>query len=296
MDTQNLKAFIAVAQSRSFSAAATKLFLTQPAVSKRINLLEQQLDTRLFDRIGRQVTLTEAGRTLLPKANSILQDITEAMQEISDLQGQVRGKLKLVTSHHIGLHRLPDILRTYAMSYPEVEIDIQFKDSEDAYHSVLSGEFDLGLVTRVTDTDCRICSETVWHDKLIFVAAQNHPLSQQSSVTLLDISKYPALLPEKKFLTSRIVEELFQQHKLAVRTLLSTNYLETIKALISVGYAWGVLPEIMLKDDVLVRLPVKNINLFRHLDCIYHKERTLSNPATAFLHSLLAKVNGNQQS
>ncbi len=296
MDTQNLKAFIAVAQSRSFSAAATKLFLTQPAVSKRINLLEQQLDTRLFDRIGRQVTLTEAGRTLLPKANSILQDITEAMQEISDLQGQVRGKLKLVTSHHIGLHRLPDILRTYAMNHPEVEIDIQFKDSEDAYHSVLSGEFDLGLVTRVTDTDCRICSETVWHDKLIFVAAQNHPLSQQSSVTLLDISKYPALLPEKKFLTSRIVEELFQQHKLAVRTLLSTNYLETIKALISVGYAWGVLPEIMLKDDVLVRLPVKNINLFRHLDCIYHKERTLSNPATAFLHSLLAKVNGNQQS
>ncbi len=296
MDTQNLKAFIAVAQLRSFSAAATKLFLTQPAVSKRINLLEQQLDTRLFDRIGRQVTLTEAGRTLLPKANSILQDITEAMQEISDLQGQVRGKLKLVTSHHIGLHRLPDILRTYAMNHPEVEIDIQFKDSEDAYHSVLSGEFDLGLVTRVTDTDCRICSETVWHDKLIFVAAQNHPLSQQSSVTLLDISKYPALLPEKKFLTSRIVEELFQQHKLAVRTLLSTNYLETIKALISVGYAWGVLPEIMLKDDVLVRLPVKNINLFRHLDCIYHKERTLSNPATAFLHSLLAKVNGNQQS
>lgn len=296
MDTQNLKAFIAVAKLRSFSAAATKLFLTQPAVSKRINLLEQQLDTRLFDRIGRQVTLTEAGRTLLPKANSILQDITEAMQEISDLQGQVRGKLKLVTSHHIGLHRLPDILRTYAMNHPEVEIDIQFKDSEDAYHSVLSGEFDLGLVTRVTDTDCRICSETVWHDKLIFVAAQNHPLSQQSSVTLLDISKYPALLPEKKFLTSRIVEELFQQHKLAVRTLLSTNYLETIKALISVGYAWGVLPEIMLKDDVLVRLPVKNINLFRHLDCIYHKERTLSNPATAFLHSLLAKVNGNQQS
>jgi len=296
MDTQNLKAFIAVAQLRSFSAAATKLFLTQPAVSKRINLLEQQLDARLFDRIGRQVTLTEAGRTLLPKANSILQDITEAMQEISDLQGQVRGKLKLVTSHHIGLHRLPDILRTYAMNHPEVEIDIQFKDSEDAYHSVLSGEFDLGLVTRVTDTDCRICSETVWHDKLIFVAAQNHPLSQQSSVTLLDISKYPALLPEKKFLTSRIVEELFQQHKLAVRTLLSTNYLETIKALISVGYAWGVLPEIMLKDDVLVRLPVKNINLFRHLDCIYHKERTLSNPATAFLHSLLAKVNGNQQS
>jgi len=288
VDTQNLKAFIAVAQSHSFSAAADQLFLTQPAVSKRISLLEQQLDSRLFDRIGRQVTLTEAGQTLLPRAESIMRSIGEAKQEISDLQGQVRGRLKMVTSHHIGLHRLPNILRTYAKEYPNVEIDIQFKDSEEAYNRVLTGEYDLGVVTRAPNADPRIHSETIWHDTLVFVAAASHALSQKNPVTLMEISKYPALLPEKKFLTTRIIEDLFQQHKLEVRTLLSTNYLETIKALISAGYAWGVLPEIMLKDNSLVRLPVKGITLSRDLDCIYHKERTLSNPVKAFLENLLA--------
>jgi DNA-binding transcriptional LysR family regulator len=293
MDTQNLKAFVAVAHTRSFSAAADELYLTQPAVSKRINLLEQQLDTRLFDRIGRQVSLTEAGRALLPRANSILQGIADAKQEISDLQGKVRGKFKIVTSHHIGLHRLPSILRTYATEFPNVELDIQFKDSEDAYNRVLTGEFDLGVVTRAPSADPRICSDTIWQDKLVFVAAQNHPLSQINLLTLKEVSKYPALLPEKKFLTTRIVEDLFQKHNLEVRTILSTNYLETIRALISVGYAWGVLPEIMLTDNSLNKLPVKNIDLFRHLDCIYHKERTLSNPAKAFMKILLAK--GNKQ-
>jgi len=291
MDTQNLKAFIAVAHTQSFSAAAVELYLTQPAISKRINLLEQQLGSRLFDRIGRQVSLTEAGRTLLPKANSILREISEAKQEISDLQGKVQGKFKLVTSHHIGLHRLPRILRTYATAFPNVELDIQFKDSEEAYNRVLSGEFDLGVVTRAPSADPRIYSETIWQDRLVLVAAQNHPLSQLKLVTLKEISKYPALLPGKKFLTTRIVEELFHKNKLEVRTLLSTNYLETIKALISVGYAWGVLPEIMLADNSLIKLPVKNSDLFRHLDCIYHKERTLSNPAKAFLKSLTANSN-----
>jgi len=101
-------------------------------------------------------------------------------------------------------------------------------------------------------------------------------LSQLNLVTLKEIrkeiKKYSTLLPGKKFLTTRIVEELFHKHKLEVSTLLSTNYLETIKALISGGYAWGVLPEIMLTDNSLIKLAVKNRNLFRHLDCIYHKE------------------------
>lgn len=288
MDTQNLKAFIAVAQTQSFSAAAQKLFLTQPAVSKRINLLEKELDSRLFDRLGRRVSLTEAGHTLLPRAETIIRSLVEAKQEISDLQGQVKGRLRMVTSHHIGLHRLPNILRAYTKEYPNVEIDIQFKDSDAAYNCVLTGEFDLGVVTRASNTDIRIHSEAIWHDKLVFVAAESHALAKKNPISLLEISKYPALLPEKKFLTTRIVEELFQRHSLEVRTLLSTNYLETIKALISVGYAWGVLPEIMLKDDSLVRLPLKDVELSRDLDCIYHKERSLSNPVKAFLKSLFA--------
>jgi len=136
VDTANLSAFLAVADSGSFSRAAEQLHITQPAVSKRIALLEQQLDARLFDRIGRHVTLTEAGRALKPRAELVLQTLTDTRRALGKLSGQVRGRLSMATSHHIGLHRLPPVLRRFTKAYPGVALDIDFLDSEVAYDQV----------------------------------------------------------------------------------------------------------------------------------------------------------------
>lgn len=286
MDTQNLAAFVAVARTGSFSHAGEALHLTQPAVSKRISLLEQQLETRLFDRIGRQVSLTEGGRALLPRALEILDSIERSRQAIKDLGEEVQGKLHLVTSHHVGLHRLPDILREYCRRYPKVNLDIQFMDSHQARSNILSGVFDLGIVTQSNENDAQVHSEQVWQDSMVFVAAPSHPLSAKKIVSLKDLSAYPALLPESHFYTTQIVESLFRQNDLPLQVLMSTNYLETIKALISVGYAWGVLPEIMLKDKSVMILPVQGLQLSRQLDCIYHRDRSLSHPARSFVELL----------
>jgi len=288
VDTQNLKAFLAVAESGSFSKAANDLHLTQPAVSKRISLLEQQLDTLLFDRVGRQVSLTASGRTLEPLARNVLFAMRDAEQRIRDLGTSVSGQLRLVTSHHIGLHRLPVILRRFAGRYPQVQLDIQFKDSEEAGQSVLAGEFDLGIVTRSTVADDRIEAECIWRDRLVFVAAADHPLNRKDSISLVEISQHPALLPDRKFLTTRIVENLFRDKGLELNIIMSTNYLETIKALIGVGYGWGVLPEIMVSGDNVVRLPLERVKLSRNLDCIRHRERSLSRPAECFVAELRA--------
>jgi len=107
MDMANLSAFIAIAETGSFSGAGERLHLTQPAISKRIAGLEQQLDVRLFDRLGREVTLTEAGRALLPRAYQILNVLDDTRRALTNLTGEVSGRLTLATSHHIGLHRLP---------------------------------------------------------------------------------------------------------------------------------------------------------------------------------------------
>lgn len=293
MDTQNLRAFVEVAISRSFSHAADKLHITQPAISKRIHMLEQQLDTQLFDRIGRQVSLTEAGRTLLPHAEGILAAMTTARQAIADLSGEVRGQLKLITSHHIGLHRLPRILREYTEQYPLVELDIRFMDSGEAYMAVLKGDCDLGIITEVAQHDDALETRTVWTDTMLFVAAPQHPLSRLETVTLADISPYQALLPERRFFTTQLVEDLFTRNGLSIRLNLATNYLETIKALISAGYAWSVLPRSMLQDNALNVLSVESpdgsgpLTITRNLDCIHHRQRLMSNAAKAFLALLL---------
>lgn len=297
MDTQNLKAFVAVAENSSFSIAATKLHITQPAISKRIHLLEDQLGTLLFDRIGRQVSLTEAGNTLLPHAQQILDSIDLARQVVADLSGEVRGQLKLVTSHHIGLHRLPQILREYTKLYPLVELDIRFMDSAEAFFAVQRGDFDLGIVTEVDGADTQVCSKTIWVDHMHFVTARQHPLALLEKVTLEYISQYTALLPEKRFFTTQLVETMFMREKLDLKMNLSTNFLETIKALITAGYAWSVLPDSMLNDDSLAVLKVSGehgpdtLSLSRNLDCIYHAQRQMSNASTAFFNLLCSQIN-----
>jgi len=292
MDTQNLKAFVEVAAARSFSAAAARLHVTQPAISKRVHLLEQQLGTLLFDRIGRQVSLTEAGHTLLPHAEAILARMASARQALADLDTVTKGPLKIITSHHIGLHRLPQVLREFSECFPLVEIDIGFMDSEEAYAEVLKGHCDLGIITEVREQHDTVCTRTIWKDRLEFVAAPQHPLSQRESVTLEDLAQYPALLPERRFHTTQLVEELFARHDLRLNIKLATNYLETIKALITAGYAWGVLPRSMLEDRTLAVLSVlrsdseQPLSLTRNLDCIHHRQRQMSKAARAFFDLL----------
>ncbi len=292
MDIQNLKAFVEVAAARSFSVAANRLHVTQPAISKRVHLLEQQLGTLLFDRIGRQVSLTEAGRTLLPHADAVLARIDSARQALADLDADTKGPLKIITSHHIGLHRLPRVLREFSERFPLVELDIGFMDSEEAYAEVLKGHCDLGIITQVREQHDTVCTRTLWKDRLEFVAAPQHPLSQRERVNLEDLAQYPALLPERRFYTTQLVEELFAGHALRLNIKLATNYLETIKALITAGYAWGVLPRSMLEDRTLALLDVRHteteqpLTLTRNLDCIYHRQRQMSKAARAFFELL----------
>src|SRR3954467_12885619 len=105
MDTQALAAFIEVADSRSFSRAGEKLHLSQPAISKRIAALEADLGKAVFDRVGRGISLTDAGRTLLPYARRTLQHIEDGRRALTHLADEVSGRLSFGTSHHIGLHR-----------------------------------------------------------------------------------------------------------------------------------------------------------------------------------------------
>ncbi len=285
MDTQALTAFLAVAESGSFSTAAERLFVTQPAVSKRIAQLEQQLGTRLFDRVGRRIRLTEAGEALLPRARQVLLDLEDMGRAISNLTGQVSGTLRIGTSHHIGLHRLPPVLRRFSREYPDVKLDIHFIDSEEAWEAVLHGDLEMGVVTLPPQPDPRLHSQAVWQDPLVFMAAPEHPLARLDRVTLETLTGYSAILPSPVTFTRRIVESLFEEQALTLNISMSTNYLETIHMMVSIGLGWSVLPETML-DDSVVRLNVDTALPVRRLGVVTHPGRSRSNAAGAFLDIL----------
>jgi DNA-binding transcriptional LysR family regulator len=282
VDLANLNAFIAIAETGSFSLAGERLHLTQPAVSKRIASLEQQLRVRLFDRLGREIGLTEAGRALLPRAYQILGVLDDTRRALTNLNGEISGRLTLATSHHIGLHRLPPLLRAFTRAHPQVALDIQFLDSEVAYEEVLHGRAELAVITLAPETREPVRAKPIWNDPLDFVAAPEHPLARLDSVTLADVARHPAVFPGGNTFTHHIVRRLFEREGLTPNIGMSTNYLETIKMMVSIGIAWSVLPRTML-DDQVARLPLPGIQLERQLGYILHSERTLSNAARAFM-------------
>ncbi|MCH7742504.1 MAG: LysR family transcriptional regulator [Proteobacteria bacterium] len=286
MDFESLRAFIIVSDQRSFSLAAERLHLTQPAVSKRIALLEHHLGVKLFDRIGRTVNLTEAGSELYPRATEILSRVEDSKRAISNLAQTVSGNLSLATSHHIGLWRLPDVLKAYSIRYPGVSLDLHFMDSEVAHEQIVQGNLELGVITLSPTRHERLNAMPIWHDQLTFVCAANHPLAETRRIDVETLAGYPAILPDMSTFTGRIIKQMFDQKGLTLKLSMSTNYLETIKMLITVGLGWSVLPHSMLDESTCV-LDVPDATIERTLGVIHHVQRSLSNAGRAFIDLLL---------
>jgi DNA-binding transcriptional LysR family regulator len=285
MDTHTLTAFLAVAQAKSFSQAAQKLFITQSAVSKRIALLEDQLNQKLFDRIGRKVSLTEAGLALLPRAETILAAIQDANRAMGNLKGEVSGVLSLAASHHISLHRLPGVLRRFTEHYPDVELQLHFDESEAAYEAIVHGQLELALITLSPTPDPVICSHPVWEDTLQYVVGKDHPLALQKQVTLEELTQTPSILPSTTTFTYQVLAEQFHKQGLELNVSMSTGYLDTIRMMVSIGLGWSLLPETLI-DDSLTVLDTGKEPIVRQLGYIFHKDRTLSNAARCLVEML----------
>ena len=292
MNLHDLQAFLAVAECQSFSRAAERLHLTQPAVSKRVQALEGALECRLFDRVGRRIYLTDAGRLLRPRAEMLLRNLLDTQRELKDLDRRVAGELGLTTSHHVGLHRLAPALRTFTRRYPEVQLDIRFEDSEDAHELVRRAETEIAVVTLNPHGDPELESHVLWDDPLVFVVADEHELAHERQLTMARLAKAQPVLPGQATYTGRIVTEAFANAGLAVRPNLATNYLETIAMLVGIGLGWSVLPRSMIKPPLVI-LETDAPPLKRSLGYVTNPRRTLSNAARAFREVLLAHQDGS---
>lgn len=285
MDIQELLTFIKVAETHSFSEAAEALFITQPAVSKRIAALESNLNVKLFDRIGRQIHLTEAGTRLLPKAKRLADDLNDIKRSMSLQMDDVSGELNIATSHHIGLHRLPKTLKRFQLEYPQAEIKIDFTQSEDAHRQVIKGEAEIGIITLSSNSEQMLNAIPIWSDPLQCVVSLDHPLAQLEEVDVVELSKYPCVLPHENTFTRQIAEKVFAANGVRPQVKMNTNNLDTLAMLVSIGWGWSFIPSTVVNDQLaVVNLPALNVE--RKLGVIHHKQRTLSRAASAFIELL----------
>ena len=285
MQINQINAFLAVAELESFSLAAERLHITQPAVSKRIRQLESIVNASLFDRIGKRSIMTPNGRAFKPHAERILRELKLFRSGISQQQSTPSGNLSFATSHHIGLHRLPQTLREFKIRYPRVDLDLHFMDSEDACSAVANNELELAIVTLPEQEDERLNCEAVWIDQLVVVLAGDHPLAKEPGVSPSDLLQHPAILPSSGTFTRKIINNLFAETGDQLNIVLETNYLETIKVMVSANLGWSILPQSMV-DETLASHQLTDLDVKRPLGIVTRRNRTLSLSASAMIELL----------
>ncbi|MAM70578.1 MAG: LysR family transcriptional regulator [Gammaproteobacteria bacterium] len=287
MNLDELKAFLAIVEHQSFTLAAEKIHLTQPAISKRIAKLEDSLGVRLFDRISNKVLLTESGQLLLERANELLRDLEDIERAIHNLSGDISGSVRFATSHHIGLHRLPPVFEEFHREYPAVGLDVRFLDSEQACQQVSRGELEFAVVTLPPLVETPLQVRRVWPDPIEIMVSGQHPLAKTGNViSPAELTGHSALLPAVGTYTRALIDRAFTELQLPLHIEINSNYLEVLKMLTAAGLGWSALPRSML-DDKLQVVNVSQLSLQRELGIVTHEKRTLSNAGQLLVKTII---------
>ncbi|MBS3799902.1 MAG: LysR family transcriptional regulator [Thioalkalivibrio sp.] len=284
LSVESLQAFVAVVDTGAFSAAAERLHLTQPAISKRVQSLEGTLERPLFERQGRRVRPTEVAERLLPEAREILARLRAIEQQVADLDQVVRGRIRLATSHHVALHRLPAPLSALRERYAELELELAFMDSEAGIEAVMHGDADLALATLPEDLPKDAEAHTVWTDELVPMIARGRAADAPLD-TLQRLHHWPAILPPRDSTTRRQIDHALAAQGLHPAAAQESPYLEVIRMMIAAGLGIGFLPRTMATADLTVLgWPAPPIT--RHLGWVRHADRYRSRTLEAVIEEL----------
>ena len=254
LDTQQLLTFLAIAETGSFSAAAARLHVSQPAISKRLSQLEQRLGFALFDRLGQRVVLTYRGERLLPAVREIqtcLEDIVVAAQ-LSD--ERLSGRLALSLSHYCGLQLLPGVLEEFSTRYPDVLLDLSFHDSERAIEQVAVGDVTLAYATLPPRLDPRVHAQVLWQETLQPVVAERHCPADRPAELLGIGERLPLILPAEATSTRTAIDRWLDDCDLTPPAVIEINQLESIAVLAATGVGWAVIPATLQRPG-LIGLP-----------------------------------------
>lgn len=265
MEIRQLKAFVAIAEARTFTAAAQRTHYTQAALSMQIKQLEKEVGLPLFVRMPRRVVLTEAGERLLDRARLILREHDSALSELSELAGAERGRLRLGSaSGMVSAEALPAILKRLHKSHPHAEVSVTSGTSEELVKKIHAGELDMAFVSLPVQARS-IETELLSKDQLVAVASPRHPLASQRVVSAFALAGEKLILGERGGNTRRLIDEFFAEAGLKPKVAMELSRQAAIKNMVMSDMGVGIVPFSTAREDVergrLVRWWIEGVRI-----------------------------------
>jgi len=287
VNSNQLKIFYAVAQKKSFTLAARELFLTQPAVTIQIKKLERDCETKLFDRVGKKIFLTESGKILYAYAEKILTLLAQAEEALIDVKGLKSGKLTISASATVGSYYLPKIFEVFGKQYPDIEIQMNLTNSHQVVKDILAFKSDLGFAGELHRYEGLVIIPFL-EEELVLIVPPNHPFAHGEGVSLRDLAGQPFITREVGSATRELVEEKVERKGISLKVVMDLASNEAIKKAVGHGLGISISSRYVVQKEVdqgLLRMvPFAKEKITRKFSIIYHEDKYLSSTIRAFLN------------
>jgi DNA-binding transcriptional LysR family regulator len=250
VEIRQLRAFVAIAESGTFTAGALRVHVTQAAISMQIRQLETEIGAKVFVRAPRHVILTEAGEQLLRRARHILREHDAALDEIAELAGAERGRLRIGSASAMVLtEQLPSMLKELRKQHPAAEIAVTSGTSEVLVDQILAGEVDVAFVSLPVDVR-GIKTERLSQDQLVAIASPRHKLAKQKTISAYTLAGERLILGERGGNTRRLIDQFFAQAGVTLHVAMELSRQQAIKRMVEEDMGVGIVPLQSVKEEV----------------------------------------------
>jgi DNA-binding transcriptional LysR family regulator len=295
MQIETLKVFCDLVESRSFSQAAVRNFITQSAVSQQVKNLESRFQAPLLLRDGRSVSVTEAGRIVYDSSRHILERFENMQMKLKSVGKEVAGRLRVATIYSVGLYEMSQVITTYLRMYPKVNLHVEYSRATRVYEDCLRGAIDLGIVPY---PKARKGIEVVPlpADRLILICSRDHPFARNRHIALTKLDGQNFVAFEKDVPSRQALDQIFQEHAIHVNVVMEFDNIETIKRSVEIGAGVSIVPLLSVQREVqngaLVQVNFTRHNFSRPLGAIVKHRQTLNPAVGKFIELLEAPQSG----
>lgn len=287
MEWQQLHYFMTVARMQHMTKAAESLSLSQPALSRSIARLEEELGVPLFDRQGRSIQLNRYGALFLQRVKSMQSEYNKALNELEELNNPEYGTISLGFLHTLGTNIVPDLIGDFRKFHPHVQFALTQNYSHSQVKLLLAGDIDLCLLAS-TEIEPPVQWQELWRDELFLMVPANHPLAQKKQVRLSELEDEQFIHLKRNYILRKTAEKFFSAADITPNITFELDEVSTIAGFVAAGLGVSLLPnDENYNPNKICKIPISDIRCERVIGMAWVNERTVPPSTAAFRDFIL---------